>query len=183
MTTLTDRPNTALLVVDLQVGVIDGAHERESVLRTVQQLVQRARAAGVAVIWVQDVAEDRRAGSPPWQLAEPLAPAEDEPRIDKSYGDAFAETDLERVLAERGVGRLVLTGAASEQCIRCTLHSGVLRGYDVDLVRGAHTTVDLTEWGMPDPATIIGFLDLVAGHGMEWPGRRGRSVGPDDVGF
>lgn len=103
--------------------------------------------------------------------------------MEKSYGDAFADTRLEQTLAELGVGEMVLTGAASEQCIRCTMHSAVVRGYDLALVAGGHTTVDLTEFGLPDPATVIGFMDSVAAFGMEWPGRRARSVTAPDVGF
>lgn len=183
MAALDGRTGRALLVVDLQAGVIDGAHEREKVIATVTDLIARAREAGVPVVWVQHHDGELVRDSPAWQFVPELAPSEGEPLVEKSYGDAFAETELEQTLAGLGVGEIVLVGAASEQCIRCTMHSAVIRGYDVTLVAGGHTTVDLTDFGLPDPATIIGFMDAIADFGMEWPGRRARSAAPADVGF
>ena len=58
----------------------------------------------------------------------------------KNYGDSFEATDLESLLAEREVGRLIVTGAESDACIRSTLHGAFTRGYDVTLVGDAHTT-------------------------------------------
>ena len=183
MAALDGRSGRALLVIDLQQGVVDVAHRREEVLATVVDLVARARAAEVPVIWVQHHDAELLRGTPAWQWAEGLGPVGEEPLVEKSYGDAFAETDLERVLAERGVSEIVLVGAASEQCIRATMHSAVIRGYDLALVAGGHTTEDLSEFGLPDAATVIGFLDAIADFGMQWPGSRGRSVTPEEVGF
>ena len=103
--------------------------------------------------------------------------------MEKSYGDAFADTRLEQTLAELGVGEMVLTGAARGQCTRCTTHSAAVPAPDLPPVAGGPTPVDLTEFGLPDPATVIGFMDSVAAFGMEWPGRRARSVTAPDVGF
>lgn len=183
MPALENRPNRALVVVDMQVGVVRDAYDIDTVTSTVKDLVTEARRADVAVVWVQDHAEDRAIDSADWQLVTGLDPAEGESRVDKAFGDAFADTDLEDVLAAQGVGELVLVGAASEQCIRCTMHSAVVRGYDVALVKGAHTTTDLTSFGMPEPAVVVGFVDMVAGFGMQWPGRAGRSVLPEEVCF
>ena len=181
MTTFSDRPNRALVVVDMQVGVVRDAYEVDAVTETIKVRVDRARAADVPVVWVQDEDEARPPGSPDWQLVEGLEPRAGEALVGKRYGDAFAETDLEDVLAAQRVGRLVLVGAASEQCIRSTLHSAVITGYDVDLVKGAHTTSDLSAYGMPEPSVVVGFMDLLAEHGMQWPGRRGRAVAPEDL--
>jgi len=149
----------------------------------VVDLVERARAAEVPVIWVQHHDAELLRGTPAWQWAEGLGPVGEEPLVEKSYGDAFAETDLERILAERGVRETVLVGAVSEQCIRATMHSAVLRGYDLALVAGGHTTVDAAGSWLPDPEAVIGVVDAMAEHGMQWPGSRGRSVTPEEVGF
>ena len=63
MTTLMNRPRTALLVVDVQVGVVHGAHERDVVVNNVASLVERARSEGVPVVWVQHSGEDLIEGS------------------------------------------------------------------------------------------------------------------------
>ena len=183
MSTLDNRPNKALIVIDMQIGVVRDAYEIDDVTSTIQGLVAKARQADVPVVWVQDHAEDRAIDSDDWQLVDGLDPLAGEPRVGKAFGDAFADTDLEAVLADRGVGELVLVGAASEQCVRCTMHSAVVRGYDVALVKGGHSTTDLTSYGMPEPGVVVGFMDMVAAFGMQWPGRAGRSVTPDDVGF
>ena len=69
----------------------------------------------------------------------------------KKYGDSFEDTKLEAELAQRGVGRLVVTGAQTDACIRATLHGAFTRGYDTVLVSDAHTTEDFTEYGLPRP--------------------------------
>ena len=53
MTTLPDRPNTALVVLDVQKGVVAEAHQRDAVVSNIALLVDRAREAGVPVVWVQ----------------------------------------------------------------------------------------------------------------------------------
>lgn len=160
MTTLTDRPNSALVVIDVQNGVVAGAHDRDRVLANIHTCVSRARAAGVPVVWVQDAAEGRAHGSEPWQIVPELDPAADEPRVEKLYGDAFEDTNLEEVLASRGVGRLYIAGAQTDACVRSTLHGAFTRGYDTVLVSDAHTTEDLSSWGAPPPELVIAHTNL-----------------------
>ncbi|MGC3995262.1 MAG: isochorismatase family protein [Propionicimonas sp.] len=160
MTTLTDRAGEALVVIDVQNGVVAQAHDRAKVLENIDTAVHRARAAGVPVVWVQDVAEDREPGSEAWRIVAELDPADDEPRVQKEYGDSFEATDLEEILAGRGVGRLYIAGAQTDACVRSTLHGAFTRGYDTVLVSDAHTTEDLTEWGAPPPAAVIAHTNL-----------------------
>lgn len=160
MTTLSDRPNSALVVIDVQNGVVAEAHDREAVLGRIRTAVDRARAAGVPVVWVQDAAEGRETGSEPWRIVPELDPSDDEPHVEKLYGDAFEDTTLEQVLAERGVGRLYLAGAQTDACVRSTLHGSFTRGYDTVLVSDAHTTEDLSAWGAPTPDLVIAHTNL-----------------------
>src|SRR5580704_4485592 len=111
MTSLPDRPNTALVIVDVQNGVVAGAHARDAVVANIASLVERARAEAVPVIWVQHESEQLPALSDRWRIVPELAPDPAEPVIGQRYDDSFEETELEAVLAERGVGRLVVTGA------------------------------------------------------------------------
>lgn len=182
MTTLPDRPNTALLVIDVQNGVVAGAHEREGVIANINTLVGKARVEGVPVIWVQHSDDDLERDSEPWQYVPELVRRDAEPLIHKLYGDSFEETALEPLLAERGVGRLVVTGAQSDACIRSTLHGAFIRGYDVTLVGDAHTTQDLTEYGAPAPGQVIAHTNLY----WQWqsaPGRRAGTVDTAEVTF
>jgi nicotinamidase-related amidase len=182
MTTLKDRPNTALLVVDVQTGVVAGAHERDAVVSTISVLVERARAEGVPVVWVQHNDDGLERGSEEWTIVAELLPGDTEPLVEKQYGDSFEDTALERILEGLGVGRLVVVGAQTDMCIRSTLHGAITRGYDAVLVSDAHTTEDLTEWGAPTPDLVIAHTNLYwSGHSA--PGREGGTVAAKDVAF
>ena len=155
MTTLDSRPNTALLVVDVQNGVVEGAPARDAVVANIGSLVEKARQEDVPVIWVQHADEGLATGSDEWQIVPELDPDDAEPLIAKSYGDSFEDTGLETVLSDLGVGRLIVVGTQTDQCIRSTLHGAFTRGYDATLVSDAHTTEDLTAWGAPPPEQVI----------------------------
>ncbi len=183
MTTLEDRPRTALLVIDMQVAVVGDAFERTQVVANIQSLVDRARTANAPVLWVQHSDENMPIGSEGWQYIAELPRLETEPLIHKTYGDSFEETDLAELLAEREVGHLVITGAQTEACIRSTLHGALVRGYDTTLVSDAHTTEDMREWGFP-----VGPAESIAYTNMYWswaaaPGRTGTVVATADVDF
>lgn len=182
MTTLSDRPNPALLVIDVQNGVVAGAHRRDDVIANISTLIGKARAEDVPVIWVQHSDDDLPKGSDSWQYVPELVREESEPLIHKLYGDSFEDTELEAVLADRGVGRLVVTGAATDACVRSTLHGGLVRGYDVTLVADAHTTEDLSSYGAPAPELVIAHTNLYWKH-QSAPGRRGGTVDTADVSF
>ena len=161
MTTLPDRPHTALLVVDVQNGVVAGAPRRDEVVDNIRQLVDRARAADTPVVWVQHADDEQLTeGSEAWAYVPELHLGAHEPVVHKRYGDSFEGTDLEQQLAALGVGHLVVAGAQSDACIRSTIHGAFTRGYDVTLVTDAHTTEDLTAWGAPPPEQVISHTNL-----------------------
>ena len=170
MTTLEQRPNTALLVVDVQNGVVAEAHGRDAVVANVGSLVEKARREKIPVVWVQHFNEGLEKGSDNWRIVPELKPDDAEPLVEKSYGDSFEDTNLEKVLSGLGVGRLVVVGAQTDECIRSTLHGAVVRGYDATLVSDAHTTEDLSEWGAPPPDKVIAHTNLYWGNHTA-PGR------------
>jgi nicotinamidase-related amidase len=181
MTTLDNRPNVALLVIDVQNDVVADAYNRDAVVANVSRLVDKARTQQVPVVWVQD-SLDASTGSDEWQIVPELSPAEAEPLVHKDYGDAFEATELESVLSGLGVGRLTVVGAQTDMCIRSTLHGALARGYDATLVSDAHTTEDLTSWGAPPPERVISHTN------MYWaiqtaPGRTAGTVETADVSF
>jgi nicotinamidase-related amidase len=180
MTTLENRPNSALLVIDVQNDVVGGAHERDSVVANIGSLVERARGERVPVIWVQHSDAEITHGSEGWRIVPELQPGEDEPLVEKSHGDAFEDTALERVLSDLAVGRLVVVGAETDACIRSTIHGGFTRGYDVTLVGDAHTTGDKSEWGAPPPVDVIAHTNLYWRY-QTAPGRTAEVIPTRDV--
>src|SRR3989475_9183801 len=182
MTTLKNRPNTALLVVDVQNGVVEGAPKRDAVVANVGSLVEKARQEQVPVVWVQHSDKGLTRGSDEWRIVPELAPGDAEPLVEKSYGDSFEDTPLETVLSGLRVGRLVVGGAQTDECIRSTLHGAFVRGYDATLVRDAHTTEDLTAWGAPPPDKVIAHTNLYWAD-QTAPGRTAGTVETKEVDF
>jgi len=182
VTTLENRPNTALLVVDVQNCVVEGAPGRDTVVANVGSLVEKARQEQIPVVWVQHNDENIVRGSDGWRIVPELTPDEAEPLVEKSYGDSFEDTDLETVLSGLGVGRLVVVGAQTDACIRSTLHGAFARGYDATLVSDAHTTEDQTAWGAPPPEQVIAHTNLYWTY-QTAPGRTAGTVEAKDVDF
>jgi len=182
MSTLENRPNTALLVIDVQLGVVEGAHQRDATVANISRLVDKARQERVPVVWVQHSDEQLARGSDRWRIVPELTPRDAEPLVEKNYGDSFEDTNLETVLSDLEVGRLVIVGAQTDACIRSTLHGAFVRGYDATLVSDAHTTEDQTEWGAPPPDQVIAHTNLYWTY-QTAPGRTAGTVGTNDVDF
>jgi len=173
VTTLQDRPNTALLVIDVQNAVVANAHRRDEVIANISTLVGDARAKQVPVIWVQHSNAEMQEHTDGWRYVPELQRQESEPVVHKRYGDSFEDTTLEAELAQRGVGRLVVTGAQTDACIRATIHGAFTRGYDTILVSDAHTTDDLSEYGLPPADKVIALTNMY----WTWQDGPGRKAG------
>jgi nicotinamidase-related amidase len=173
MTTLANRANPALVVIDLQNGVVADAYRRDEVIEVVRTLIDHARRIDMPVIWVQHTDDELEEGSAAWQFVGRLVPLPHEPVVRKRYRDAFEDTDFEDVCSRLRVGKLIVSGAQTDMCVRSTLHGALARGYDVVLVGDAHTTVDMTRQGAPAPEAVIRHTNFY------WSGQRapGRSCG------
>ena len=182
MSTLENRPNTALVVIDVQNGVVQGAHERDAVVAKIGSLVEKARRERVPVVWVQHSDKGLARGTDDWRIVPELTPADAEPLVEKNYGDSFEATTLETVLSGLAVGRLVVVGAQTDACVRSTLHGAFVRGYDATLVSDAHTTEDQTAWGAPPPDKVIAHTNLCWTYHRA-PGRTAGTVATKDVEF
>jgi len=182
MSKFENRPGAALLVVDVQSGVVKQACQRDTVIANICALVDKARREQIPVVWVQHNDDQLVRGSDEWQIVSELTPAETEPLIEKKYGDSFEDTLLENVLSRLGIGELVVVGAQTDACIRSTLHGAFVRGYDVTLVSDAHTTEDHTEWGAPSPDQVIAHTNLYWRY-QTAPGRKASTVPTTNVAF
>jgi nicotinamidase-related amidase len=134
---------TALLVIDLQVGVVADGHDRDGVVTRLGKVIDAARTAEVPVVYVQHEEPEYPSmmpGGEDWHIVPEVAPLEGEPIVAKRYPDSFVETTLEETLAKLGVGHLIVTGAQSDGCVRATTYRALAEGYDVTLVSDAHTT-------------------------------------------
>jgi len=184
MATVREGNKGVLLVVDVQVGVVRGAWDAPRIVKNIARTVERARARGVPVIWVQHADGELPHGSPDWQWAPELVPAEGETRIHKGFNSSFERTALEETLAKFGATHIVLVGAATNWCIRATAYGALERGYDLTLVKDAHTTetMILDNGDRVEAANII--LDLnVAMKWLTYPGRTNGTAMAEEVDF
>ena len=175
MATVREGNRGVLLVVDVQTGVVREAWDAPRIIQNVARAVERARGQGVPVIWVQHSNEDLPVGSPAWQWAPPLVPAADESLIHKQYNSAFEGTTLEEELATLGATHIALAGAATNWCIRATAYGALDRGYDLTLIKDAHTTdtMELDDGTRIEAANVVDELNIT----MTWLSYPGRTNG------
>lgn len=184
MATVRGGSRSALIVVDTQVGVINRAWDTTRVIGNVLRAVERARAQGVPVIWVQHSDSELVLDSPAWQLVPELVPLDTEPIVHKRYESSFEDTGLEDLLARLGVSHVVLAGAMSNWCIRATAYGALDRGYDLTLVKDAHTTasVEFENGFRIEAEKIVQELNLVM-RWLTYPGRTSGTAAAAEVAF
>lgn len=177
MATVRSGQQAALLIVDVQVGVVREAWQVPRVVANLVDAVTRARAAGVPVIWIQHDDDELPKGSADWAWVPELVPAPGEVQIHKQHNSGFEATPLEAVLAELGVSHLVLGGAFSQWCIRATAYAALERGYDLTLLSDAHTNggCELDDGRRTDAGDIVAELNKAMSW-LSYPGRRNRAL-------
>ncbi len=184
MATVRDGSKGALVVVDVQVGVMRGTWDAPRVIGKVARAVERAREQGLPVIWVQHADEELPEGSADWQWVPELVPAEGEPRIHKQFNSAFEGTELEERLAELGASHVALAGAATNWCISATAYGALDRGYDLTLIEDAHTTESMhfEDGSTVEAEGVVRDLNI-AMTWLSYPGRSTRTATAEDVEF
>jgi len=173
---------TALLVMDIQVGLVDRvAESSESLLAAVGRATAAARNAEIAVIYVQVAF---RPGAPEisgrnrifsviassgsmslsdaaTQIHPAVAPQSDDIVVTKKRVSAFTGSDLEVVLRSLDVESLVLTGIATSGVVLSTLRQAADLDYEVTVLRDACADADaevhrvLLDKVFPRQATIL----------------------------
>lgn len=181
MARIRDGQQPVLLVIDAQNGVAGDAYKRDEVLANIGRLVDDARENSIPVIWVQHEDEEFVKGSETWQVVPELSPADGEPVVPKRYGDAFAETDLETHLAERGATRLAIVGGDTNWCVRSTATRALINGYDVAFVEDAHLSTGGTIDGVEVTGEQINALTNLYFTYIEWPGVTSEAITTEDL--
>jgi nicotinamidase-related amidase len=182
MATIRKGNKAVLLVVDVQAGVMKNAWEPDRIIRNINIVVDRARKQEVPVIWVQHMDDYLAHGSPEWEIVAELSPADGEIRIEKQYNSSFEDTPLEETLSRLGVSHIILTGAATNWCIRATAYGALDSGYDLTLISDAHTTgpTEFEDCVRIEASDIIRELN----NSMAWisyPGRSNKVVSTEEL--
>jgi nicotinamidase-related amidase len=184
MATVREGSQGALLIVDVQVGVMDDSWDAHRIISNVVRAVERARGRGVPVIWVQHSDADLPQDSPQWQLVPELVPAKGESRIQKQFNSSFEGTPLDEELAKLGATHIALAGAATNWCVRATAYAALDRGYDLTLIADAHTTTTmaLEDGERIEAADIVRELNIAMSW-VSYPGRVSATATAEDVDF
>lgn len=156
-------PDTALLIIDMQPALLTGAHDIDACLSRVAELAERARSAGVPVVYLR-----QRLDNPDVHPA--VAPREGDVVLDKDSADSFLDTTLSDLLRERAVRRLVVTGYATEYCVDSTSRSALSHGFDLVLVADGHTTPTRPEGIVPTADQVIAHHNFTFGI-IQYAGR------------
>ena len=175
MSSIANRPKTALLVVDVQNGVVEGAYKRDEVISNIEIAVAKARAAGIPVVWVQHSDEELVIDSDEWQIVSELIPLEGEAMVRKTFRSSFEGTNLTEMLEALNVGHLIVCGAQSNNCIRHTSHDALAKGFKVTLIADAHTTTSF-EWAGVSVSAQAVVEEQNLNFNEELPGRFARVV-------
>ena len=184
MAVIREGNKVVLIVVDVQVGVMQNVWDASRIIQNISRLVEKARRQAVPVIWVQHSDNDLVYNSPDWQWVPELSPVEDEVRIFKHFNSSFEETPLEEILAQFGATHIVLAGAATSWCIRATAYAALDRGYDLTLIKDAHTTgtMELEDGSRIEAAKIVGELNI-AMTWLSYPDRKNSTASVEEVDF
>ena len=130
---------TALGIIDVQHSLIvdEVPWEPDALLDRIGGLIEKARAAGVPIVFVTD-----RGVGPDGSLHASLPVMPDDLRVEKSANNSFENTPLDGLLKARGIERFVVAGLQTDYCINATCRGGAALGYEVTLACDAHSTCD-----------------------------------------
>jgi nicotinamidase-related amidase len=140
--------DATLLIIDMQVGNFSEPapiYEGDKLLAKVKNLIARARSAPIPIIYVQNnggSGDPDAYGTPGWEIHPSISPVEGDVVVQKQTPDAFHKTNLHRELESRGTKKLVIAGLQMEYCIDTTCRRAFSLGYEVILVKDAHSTWD-----------------------------------------
>lgn len=184
MATVREGNQGVLVVVDVQVGVVDESWDANRIIGNIALVVERARAQGVPVVWVQHSDEELPYGSPQWQWVPELVPRKGEPLIHKKFNSSFEQTELEDELDKLDATHVVLAGAATNWCIRATAYGALDRGYDLTLIEDAHTTgnMELDNGTKVEASNVVDELNVCMTW-LSYPGRTSRTATAEKVDF
>jgi len=137
---------TGLLVIDMQVGLFEGeppCHDADGVVERINTLACAVRAKGGGVFFIQHENDKSYApGARLWQLLPTLDHQPEDVYVGKTACDCFYRSDLEKVLRERGIDRLLVTGCATELCVDTTIRVAASKDYEIAVASDGHTTKD-----------------------------------------
>lgn len=136
----------ALLVIDMQNGCFATPRlDREGTAERINTIAARFRERGQPVIFVQHDGTKEHylfPESKDFEIIEELDRSPSDRHVAKTANSAFYETTLDADLQTLGVSRLFVCGLATDFCVNATIHSALVKDYDLVIISDCHTTAD-----------------------------------------
>jgi len=156
----------ALLVVDMQVGVFTSSsrYEPDSLVERINLLSEHFRRTEGKVIFIQHDGTKENylfPESDDWKIIPSLVVLQGDIRITKIANDSFYKTNLENLLRTNGINRIYICGCATDFCVNATIHSALVKDFDVTVVEDSHTTADRPGFSAKD---LIEFHNWLWGN-------------------
>jgi len=137
----------AMLVVDMQAGLLDGdpKHDLQGVVDRINRLAARVREQSGMVIFIQHCGgkgDDFEPETPGWAFLPELVRDPADVIVQKQMNDPFAGAELQARLNRIAPDRVLVTGWATDLCVDATVRSAVSNLHNVVVVTDAHTLSD-----------------------------------------
>lgn len=134
-----------LLIIDMQNAMFANPTKQpcrgKEVLNNIQLLLSKSRELTIPVIYIQQTNIGKfKKGAPSWQIHSAIAPNKNELALPKAMPNSFWHTDLQQTLLQLKTHKVVIVGMQTEFCVKQTCKGAFRLGYDVTLVRDAHST-------------------------------------------
>lgn len=174
----------ALLIIDMQAGSFSetARYDVENVVKKMNRLSDLFRKTGNKVIYIQHDGTIENCflpNSPDWQILPELVVEPQDLFISKTANDSFYKTDLDKLLKDNSINKIIVTGCATDFCVGATIQSALVRDYNVTVIKDGHTTADRPNlnakavidhynwvWGNMTPTNgsinVVTFNDFVA---------------------
>lgn len=137
------QSSCALLVIDVQKGLFNKKipiYKADILLSNINLLVSTAHQKQIPVIYIQHANDNTLAyGSEDWKFHPAIQPAKEDEVVHKNHGNAFEETNLQKILQSKSVNCLIITGLVTHGCVKATSLGALDLGYKVILVEDAHS--------------------------------------------
>jgi nicotinamidase-related amidase len=138
----------ALLIIDMQAGSFKPEtprYDADGVVERINFLSAFFRKYGDKVIFIQHDGTKENSyvpGTPDWKILPALLQPPGDITIRKTANDAFYNTELQAVLNKNNITDLFITGCATDFCVNATVHSALIKDYNIFIVKDCHTTAD-----------------------------------------
>lgn len=138
----------ALLIIDIQNAYLNAVPEKEKemALYFINKYIELFRKYGYPIIRVYHYSQEYgpQQGTDQFEFPQSVLIKPDDPKIIKTYPDAFNKTGLNNMIREKGCNTLFLCGYSAVGCVLATLVGAMNNDYKAFMLKSAIMSHDST---------------------------------------